>query len=152
MKNIIKAGVYGLAIGTLVELLVSVIVSINNSQSVFVWATPAYLEQFGENTLLAAFLAKAVYALIGILSWATAKIFDAEKLALTTATLGHFALTLTIIGLAGLGLKWFPITALGLAIFTAIFVPIYVIIWLAIYIHTSRSIKEMNAKLQAHNS
>ncbi|MDY5584418.1 MAG: DUF3021 domain-containing protein [Arcanobacterium sp.] len=152
MKNIIKASVYGLAIGTFVELLVSVIVSINSDTSVFVWATPAYLEQFGENTLLAAFITKATYALIGILSLAAAKIFDAEKLSLVTATLGNFALMLTIVGLAGFGLKWFPITIPGFTLFTGIFITIYTVIWIISYTSTARSIKEINTKLQASNS
>lgn len=151
MKNLIKASVYGLAIGSLVELLVSVIVSVLNGTTVFVWATPSYLATFGENTLLAVFIAKAVYMLIGVLSLAAARIFDSERLSLTSATVGHFALTLAIIGIAGLGLKWFPVTASGVAIFLAIFVVVYAIVWVVNYVGISRNVKDMNAKLQVAN-
>ncbi len=148
MKNFIKASVYGLAIGTLVELLVSVIVSYNNSVNIFVWATPDFLAQFEDNTLLAAFIVKGCYALIGILSYLASKIYESDKLSLTTATICHLLLICSIVGTVGLVLQWFPVTLGGLATFSLLFILIYAIIWGVIYQKTSQTIKAVNEKLQ----
>lgn len=146
MKNLIQAGLIGLAIGSLIELLVSFLQAIGDTPE-YVWATPAYLEAFGGNTLAAATLAKASYILLGILFQLASRIYASEKISLTLATFSHFLLALAGVATTGLVLRWFPLTPAGFAVFGLIFFLVYSLIWGISWLRTSRSVQELQEKL-----
>lgn len=133
----------GLAISTLITILISLLVGDGNYYPV----VPELAEDCGSE--LAAVLVQALCSLLYGAAWGGASvIWELEQWSLLRQSLTHLAAcSLATFPIAYL-MQWMPHSALGALLYFAIFFGIYLFLWLTQFFATKKRIQAMNDRLE----
>lgn len=141
IKKIINSVLIGIGIGTLIALFFS---ALNNADTFYI-SNPKFLEKF-DNKLLASTVTISLYALLGLLSYLSSKIFEIKSFSLIKKTIIHYMVLLICIFIIGYIFSWH--TLKDSLKFLIIYTIIYIFIWTINYILIKIEIKKINNKLK----
>ncbi|HML68192.1 MAG TPA: DUF3021 domain-containing protein [Clostridia bacterium] len=142
IKRCLLGAPLGLAISTVITILISIIIADGRYHAV----VPELTSEMGSE--INAVVLQAVLSLIYGAAWAGASVvWDAEHWSLLKMTLVHLIVTSVATFPIAYFARWMPHDAKGILIYIGIFVVIYASIWASQYSAMKKKIREMNEKI-----
>ena len=142
IKRCLLGAPLGLAISTVITILISIIIADGRYHAV----VPDLTSEMGSE--ISAVVLQAVLSLIYGAAWAGASVvWDAEHWSLLKMTLVHLIVTSVATFPIAYFARWMPHDAKGILIYIGIFVVIYASIWASQYSAMKKKIREMNEKI-----
>ena len=142
IKRCVLGAPLGLAISTVITILISLIIADGRYHAV----VPELTSEMGSE--INAVVLQAVLSLVYGAAWAGASVvWDAEHWSLLKMTLVHLIVTSVATFPIAYFARWMPHDAKGILIYFGIFVVIYVSIWASQYSAMKKKIREMNEKI-----
>lgn len=137
----------GIAIGHVMSIVVSVMVSHFMGQASYFVCAPALIDLTG-NELNAAILQTFLSGVLGSVFAASSVIWEIEDWSIAKQTGIYFTITASVMMPIAYLLKWMDNSLHGFVVYFAIFALIFVVIWLVQYWVMKHKIDQINAKLK----
>ncbi|MGT2756636.1 DUF3021 domain-containing protein [Streptococcus ovuberis] len=148
MKKYLTSGTLGIAIGTAISLIMSIIFGDGNYLPVNPFSTMGiyYSERFTPVAIMG--IAVVVWFLIGLLFQAADLCFEQEWSLLRMSATHFIVVSIGFTGLAILA-GWFPLTFVGLLFFWLVYIVVYVIIYLIQYRKMKAYVASINEAMES---
>ena len=144
----LRLGVIGFIVGALVEFII--VAMINTGYGEFSLIAGNLSERYGD--AVAIILQIMLPGLMGGINFATTFVYNDDRFNIVTATLTHASVVLITILSVGSFMEWFELTVASVAIFLALMIAIYFMIWFLMYSKSKAEIKEINEALERRHS
>lgn len=147
-KKIMRHAIAGFPIGMIIGLILSIIFSYAYGLTEYFPAPPRFMDQFDSS--LNAFVSSIfIWALIGAVFSSTSLIFTGTDWSITKMSIVHFLVTYSLFFPLSLVARWYPLSIVGVLIFTLYYILIYVMMWTIFMIKAKSDIKKINHQLNS---
>lgn len=146
-KEIIKRCLLGAPIGLAIGTIITILISLTVGDGKFYAVVPALITDMGSE--INAVLLQTVLSMLYGAAWAGASVvWDAEGWSLLKMTLVHLVIASIATFPVAYFARWMPPTLVGILSYIGIFLVVYIGIWISQYSAMKKRVKEMNEKLQ----
>lgn len=147
-KKIIRYTVTGFPIGIVIGLIISIMFSYAYGLTEYFPAPPRFVDQFN-SPLQALVISVVIWALIGGVFSCTSLIFTDTDWSITKMSMVHCIVTYSLFLPLSLAARWYPLSLIGILIFTMYYIFIYLIMWTIFMLKAKREIQKINQHLDA---
>ena len=144
----LRLGVIGFIMGALVEFII--VSMINLGRGDFSLIAGNLSERYGDT--VAVLLQILLPGLMGAINFATTFVYNNERFNIITATVTHASIVIITILSVGGFMEWFELDPVSIAVFLALMMAIYFMIWLLMYITSRNQVREINEALERRRS
>ena len=144
----LRLGLIGFILGVLMEFLI--VAMINTGMGEFSLIAGNLSERYGDAGAI--ILQITLPGLMGGINFAATFVYNSDRFNIVTATASHASIVIITILFVGGFMEWFELTFASVAIFLALMMVIYFMIWFLMYSKSKAEIKEINEALERRHS
>ena len=144
----LRLGIIGFILGVLIEFLIVAMINIGSGG--FSLVAGNLSEKYGDAAAI--IMQIALPGLMGGINFAATFVYNSDRFNIVTATVTHAAVVIITILTVGGIMEWFQLTFASIAIFLALMMVIYFMIWFLMYSKSKAEIREINEALKRRHS
>ena len=144
----LRLGIIGFIMGALMEFLI--VAMINTGLGEFSLIAGNLSERYGDVGAIA--LQIILPGLMGGINFAATFVYNSDRFNIVSATAIHATVVIITILSVGGFMEWFELTPASVAIFLALMMAIYFMIWFLMYSKSKAEISEINEALERRRS
>ena len=147
-KPYLRLGIIGFVMGALMEFLI--VMMINMGLGEFSLIAGNLSDRYGD--VVAVILQILLPGLMGGINFATTFVYNSDRFNILTATVAHASIVIITILSVGSIMEWFELTFASVAVFLALMMAIYFMIWFLMYSKSKSEIRKINEALERRRS
>lgn len=147
-KKVMRYAITGFPVGIVIGLFISIVFSYAYGLTEYFPAPPRFIDQFA-SSLNALVISVVIWALIGGVFSCTSLIFTDTDWSITKMSVVHCIVTYILFLPLSLVARWYPLSLVGIGIFTMYYIFIYLIMWTIFMLKAKQDIKKINRRLNS---
>ena len=144
----LRLGIIGFVMGAFMEFLI--VAMINMGQGGFSLIAGNLSDRYGDT--VAVILQILLPGVMGAINFATTFVYNSDRFNILSATVTHASIVIITILSVGGFMEWFELSFAGVAIFLALMMAIYFMIWFLMYSKSKAQIEQINETLEKRRS
>ena len=144
----LRLGLIGFVMGAFMEFLI--VAMINMGQGGFSLIAGNLSDRYGDT--VAVILQILLPGVMGAINFATTFVYNSDRFNILSATVTHASIVIITILSVGGFMEWFELSFAGVAIFLALMMAIYFMIWFLMYSKSKAQIEQINETLEKRRS